>query len=69
VSKKEKLQNNHQPTKHLVNISEIYCRQFVIGIDSEDHYFRGCIHNMLAEPQEEGLFSTEQVIDQLVNEF
>ena len=32
-----------------------------VGTDPEDHYFRGCIHNMLAEPQEEGLFSSEQV--------
>ena len=32
-----------------------------LGDQEENHYYRGCLKNMLAEPQEEGLYSSEQV--------
>ena len=31
------------------------------GTDEDDHYYRGCLRNMLAEPAQEGLFTGEQV--------
>eukprot|EP00094_Tigriopus_californicus_P000620 TCALIF_00602-PA protein Name:"Similar to POLR1B DNA-directed RNA polymerase I subunit RPA2 (Pongo abelii)" AED:0.03 eAED:0.03 QI:23/0.66/0.75/1/0.66/1/4/44/1177 len=33
----------------------------IAGTEEDDFYYRGCLKNMLAEPQEEGLFSSEQV--------
>ncbi len=35
------------------------------GTDPKDHYYRGCVKNMLTEPQEEGLFSSKQVKDDM----
>ena len=32
-----------------------------MGEDEDNHYYRGCLKNMLAEPQEEGLYSSKQV--------
>ena len=36
--------------------------RLVAGTDEDDHYYRGCLRNMLAEPAQEGLFTGEQVI-------
>jgi len=35
--------------------------QLVAGTEENDHYYRGCLKTMIAEPQEEGLFSSDQV--------
>ena len=35
--------------------------QLVAGTEEEDHYYRGCLKTMLSEPQEEGLFSKDQI--------
>ena len=34
--------------------------RLVAGTDEDDHYYRGCLRNMLAEPAQEGLFTGEQ---------
>ena len=39
------------------------------GVDEDDHYYRGCLKNMLAEPQEEGLYSPEQVREYIGRSF
>ncbi len=36
--------------------------ELTAGCDPEDHYYAGCLRNMLAELQEEGLFSGDQVV-------
>ena len=40
--------------------------RLVAGTDEDDHYYRGCLRNMLAEPAQEGLFTGEQVNFDLV---
>ncbi len=35
--------------------------ELTAGCDPEDHYYAGCLRNMLTELQDEGLFSSEQV--------
>ena len=40
-------------------ISYIY--NIKIGTEENDYYYKGCLKTMLAEPQEEGLFSPEQI--------
>jgi len=35
--------------------------ELISGMDGEGHFYLGCIKNMLAEPQEESLFSASQV--------
>ena len=40
--------------------ASIYER-LVAGTEEDDHYYRGCLRNMLAEPAQEGLFTGDQV--------
>ena len=35
--------------------------QLAAGTEENDYYYKGCLKTMLAEPQEEGLFSPEQI--------
>jgi len=36
-------------------------KELTSGTDPENHYYRGCMKNMLAEPWAEGLYSSQQV--------
>jgi len=40
--------------------AEIYA-QLIAGTDESDHYYRGCLKTMLSEPQDEGLFTPDQI--------
>ena len=56
--------------KCLVNRSDAYIyEQLVAGTDPTNHYYRGCLRNMLSEPQEEGLYSSDQIIDYIGHSF
>ncbi len=39
------------------------------GTDPEDHYYKGCLRNMLQEPQEDGLFTSDQIREYIGHSF
>ena len=56
--------------KCLCDRSDAYIfQQLCSGTDPNDHYYRGCLKNMLSEPQEEGLFSPEQIREYIGQSF
>ncbi len=56
--------------KSLCDRSDAYIyEQLCAGTDPEDHYFRGCLKNMLNEPQEEGLFASDQIREYIGQSF
>ena len=56
--------------KCLSNRSDAYIYdQLIAGTDPDDHYYKGCLRNMLREPQEEGLYSSDQIIDFIGHSF
>ena len=56
--------------KCLSDHSDAYIyEQLIAGTDPDDHYYKGCLRNMLREPQEEGLYSSDQIIDYMGHSF
>jgi DNA-directed RNA polymerase I subunit RPA2 len=56
--------------KCLTSRSDAYIyEQLCAGTDPEDHYYRGCLKNMLGEPQEEGLYAPEQMREYIGRSF
>ena len=56
--------------KCLCDRSDAYIyEQLSVATNPEDHYYKGCLKNMLSEPQEEGLFSSEQIREYIGQSF
>ena len=64
-----------EPTQTIIITGTIYFRTFpqYLGFFYDNLFFfffiRGCLKNMLAEPQEEGLFSAEQIREYIGESF
>ena len=56
--------------KCLCDRSDAYIyEQLCVATNPEDHYYKGCLKNMLSEPQEEGLFSSDQIREYIGQSF